>query len=74
MTTTMNDADRARFLQTLRSDPAFRDEVRSLPVGEELLQLPERFAHFPSQSLWTEGRLPMSVSRRIDEVNNGSTQ
>ena len=40
----MNDADRARFLQTLRSDPAFRDEVRSLLLGEELLQLPERFA------------------------------
>ena len=46
MTTTMNDADRARFLQTLRSDPAFREEVRSLLLGEELLQLPERFAQF----------------------------
>ena len=46
MTTTMNDADRARFLQTLRSDPDFRDEVRSLLLGEELLQLPERFAQF----------------------------
>ena len=46
MTTTMNDADRARFLQTLRSDPDFRDEVRSLLLGEELLKLPERFAQF----------------------------
>ena len=46
MTTTMNDADRARFLQTLRSDPDFRDEVRSLLLGEELLRLPERFAQF----------------------------
>ena len=33
MTTTMNDADRARFLQTLRSDPDFRDAVRSLLLG-----------------------------------------
>ena len=46
MTTTMNDADRAHFLQTLRSDPDFRDEVRSLLLGEELLRLPERFAQF----------------------------
>ena len=46
MTTTMNDADRARFLQTLRSDPDFRDEVRSLLLAEELLRLPERFAQF----------------------------
>ena len=46
MTTAMNDADRARFLQTLRSAPDFRDEVRSLLLGEELLQLPERFAQF----------------------------
>ena len=46
MTTAMNEDDRARFLQTLRSDPDFRDEVRSLLLGEELLQLPERFAQF----------------------------
>ena len=46
MTATMNETDRARFLQTLRSDPDFRDEVRSLLLGEELLQLPERFAQF----------------------------
>ena len=46
MTTTMNESDRARFLQTLRSDPDFRDEVRNLLLGEELLQLPERFAQF----------------------------
>ena len=46
MTTTMNETDRARFLQTLRSDPDFRDEVRSLLLSQELLQLPERFAQF----------------------------
>ena len=42
----MNAAERARFLQALREDPDFRDEVRSLLLGDELLQLPERFAQF----------------------------
>ena len=46
MSTAMNAGERARFLQTLREDPDFRDEVRSLLLGEELLQLPERFAQF----------------------------
>ena len=42
----MTPAERARFLLTLRDDPDFRDEVRNLLLGEELLQLPERFAQF----------------------------
>ena len=42
----MSAAERARFLQALREDPDFRDEVRGLLLGDELLQLPERFAHF----------------------------
>ena len=46
MSTAMNAAERARFLQALRDDPDFRDEVRSLLLGDELLQLPERFAQF----------------------------
>ncbi len=46
MTTAIDSAERARFLQALRSVPDFRDEVRSLLLGEELLQLPERFAQF----------------------------
>ena len=46
MSTAMNAGERARFLQTLREDPDFRDEVRSLLLGDELLQLPERFAQF----------------------------
>ena len=46
MSTAMNAAERTRFLQALREDPAFRDEVRSLLLGDELLQLPERFAQF----------------------------
>jgi hypothetical protein len=46
MSTSMNPADRARFLLALRDDPDFRDEVRNLLLGDELLQLPERFAQF----------------------------
>ena len=46
MSTAMNANERARFLQALRDDPDFRDEVRSLLLGDELLQLPERFAQF----------------------------
>ncbi len=46
MSTAMSAAERARFLQALREDPDFRDEVRGLLLGDELLQLPERFAHF----------------------------
>ncbi len=46
MTTAIDSAERARFLQALRSVPDFRDEVRSLLLGEELLRLPERFAQF----------------------------
>ena len=46
MSTAMNAVERARFLQALREDPDFRDEVRNLLLGDELLQLPERFAEF----------------------------
>ncbi len=46
MSTAMTPAERARFLLALRDDPDFRDEVRNLLLGEELLQLPERFAQF----------------------------
>ncbi len=46
MSTAMSPAERARFLLALRDDPDFRDEVRNLLLGDELLQLPERFAQF----------------------------
>ena len=46
MSTAMNAAERTRFLQALREDSVFRDEVRSQLLGGELLQLPERFAQF----------------------------
>lgn len=35
--------DRERFLSSLRSDEAFREEVRRQVLTEELLSLPERF-------------------------------
>lgn len=44
--TTMNQQERARFLETLQEDAQFRDEVRSLLLPRELLELPERFAQF----------------------------
>ncbi len=46
--TTMNQQERARFLQTLEDDAQFRHGVRSLLLSQELLELPERFAQFTS--------------------------
>ena len=36
----------ADLLRLLREDPDFRDEVRSLLLTQELIELPERFARF----------------------------
>ena len=46
--TTMNQQDRALFLQTLQDDAQFRNEVRNLLLARELIELPERFAQFAS--------------------------
>ena len=46
--TTLNQPERARFLQTLENDDQFRHDVRSLLLSRELLELPERFAQFTS--------------------------
>ncbi len=46
--TTMNQQDRALFLQTLEDDAQFRNEVRNLLLARELIELPERFAQFAS--------------------------
>ena len=73
MTTTMNDADRARFLQSLRSDPDFRDEVRSLLLGEELLQLPERFAQFAAyvnDFIESQKETNARVERRLQQITD----
>jgi hypothetical protein len=42
----LTSEDRERFLASLRSDAAFRDEVRREVLTSELLELPERFAAF----------------------------
>ena len=73
MTTTMNDTDRARFLQSLPSDPDFRDEVRRLTLGEELLQLPERFAQFAAyvnDFIESQNETNARVERRLQRITN----
>lgn len=42
----MSPAERTRFLRALQDDPEFRAEVRRQLLGDELLELPERFARF----------------------------
>ncbi len=42
----MDETERTRFLETLRSDPEFRAAVRRELLSDELLALPERFAEF----------------------------
>ena len=44
--TTLNEHEQARFLRTLQDDLQFRNQVRSLLLHQELLELPERFAQF----------------------------
>ncbi len=43
---TLNETEKHRLLQTLREDPYFLAEVRSLILTAELVQLPHRFAEF----------------------------
>lgn len=50
-------ATTADLLRLLREDPDFRDEVRSLLLTQELIELPERFARFEAY-----------VERRFDEI------
>jgi hypothetical protein len=42
----LSSDERERFLASLRTDPAFRDEIRREVLTTELLRLPERFAAF----------------------------
>ena len=42
----LSSDERDRFLMTLRSDAAFREEVRREVLSAELLELPQRFAAF----------------------------
>ena len=44
MTTTLSPADRQAFIQALRDDPVFREEIRALLLTREVLELPEKLA------------------------------
>ena len=44
MTTTLSPADRQAFIQALSDDQAFREEIRSLLLTREVLELPEKLA------------------------------
>ncbi len=46
MSTTMSGDERTRFLQALKENPEFRDEVRRQLLSDELLELPDKFARF----------------------------
>ncbi len=45
---TLNAADKTRFLEALRDDPEFLQQVRQHVLVADLLELPERFAAFAS--------------------------
>ncbi len=46
MTTTMSADERARFLQALKENAEFRDDVRRQLLSDELLELPDKFTRF----------------------------
>ncbi len=60
MTTISTTAD---LLRLLREDPDFRDQVRSLLLTQELIELPERFARFEAY-----------VERRFNEMQGDITE
>lgn len=65
MTTISTTTD---LLRLLREDPDFRDQVRSLLLTQELIELPERFARFEA---YVHGRfesLAGSMNQQFDEV------
>ncbi len=58
---TLNETEKRRLLRTLREDPDFLAEVRSLILPAELVQLPQRFAEFAAQV--------MDFIQRQEELN-----
>ena len=66
--TSVNDI--SDFARIIREQPEWADTVRSLLLGQELLELPERFAE--SVLLTTENF--MLVNRRIDDLETRMTQ
>jgi hypothetical protein len=64
-------AFRAKFLELLDRDPAFREEVRRKLLSEELLALPERMEHFRREMEEAINRLRQEMNeqfRRVWEV------
>ena len=70
MTTLSTTAD---LLRLLREDPDFRDEVRSLLLSQDLIELPERFARFEAyvERQFTEIRADVAQNTR-DITDNTS--
>ena len=62
--TTINNQD--DFLEALRNNPAWREAVRALILGDELLQLPVRFDAFVQEF----ETFAQEHSKRLDNVEN----
>ena len=62
--TTINNQD--DFLEALRNNPAWREAVRALILGDELLQLPVRF----DASVQEFETFAQEHSKRLDNVEN----
>ena len=67
MTTISTTAD---LLRLLREDPDFRDQVRSLLLTQELIEMPERFARF---EVYVEGQFS-AVRGEITEIRGDIAQ
>ena len=65
MTTISTTAD---LLRLLREDPDFRDQVRSLLLTQELIELPERFARFEAYVERHFETLETSVNDRFESM------
>ena len=71
MTTISTTAD---LLRLLREDPDFRDQVRSLLLTQELIELPERFARFEAYVIQRFEDLESSMERQFTEVRGDITE
>lgn len=58
--------DRERFLSSLRTDEAFREEVRREVLTEELLAMPQRFAAFVEEM----HAFVQAANRRFDVLDH----
>ena len=72
--TTINNQD--DFLEALRNNPAWREAVRALILGDELLQLPVRFYAFVQEFnafAREQGRRLENVETLVQEQNTRTT-